>query len=63
MDPHLLLVTVLSSLKNLTSGIVFSEKLKELNLRSQVIGDINIDISQYLTKNSQTKLTKIEVKK
>jgi hypothetical protein len=41
---------VLSSLKNHTSGIVFSEKLKEFNLRSQVIGDINIDISQYLTK-------------
>ncbi len=50
---------VLSSLKNHTSGIVFSEKLKELNLRSQVIGDINIDISQYLTKKQRRFLSPV----
>jgi 3-oxoacyl-[acyl-carrier-protein] synthase-1 len=44
---------VLSSLKNCTSGITPSEELKELNLRSQVIGNIDIDVNQYLTKKQR----------
>lgn len=42
--------SVLSSLKNQKSGIIFSDELKELNLRSQVIGNVDIDAAQYLTR-------------
>jgi 3-oxoacyl-[acyl-carrier-protein] synthase-1 len=51
--------TALSSLKNHTSGIVFSKQLKELNLRSQVIGNIEIDLSQHLTKKQRRFLSPV----
>ncbi|CAC9558164.1 3-oxoacyl-[acyl-carrier-protein] synthase, KASI (EC 2.3.1.41) [uncultured Gammaproteobacteria bacterium] len=50
---------VLSSLKNCTSGITPSEELKELNLRSQVIGNIDIDVNQYLTKKQRRFLSPV----
>jgi 3-oxoacyl-[acyl-carrier-protein] synthase-1 len=50
---------ILSALKNQTSGIAFSEEFKELNLRSQVIGNIDIDVSQYLTKKQRRFLSPV----
>ncbi|MFC2291901.1 MAG: hypothetical protein ACFNLD_01495 [Kingella oralis] len=41
---------VLASLQNLKSGIAFDESYREMGLRSNVAGNINIDLKEHIDR-------------
>jgi 3-oxoacyl-[acyl-carrier-protein] synthase-1 len=42
--------SILNSLQNNISGISLSPKLQELGIRSQIVGDVDIDFNEYFTR-------------